>query len=54
MMILLMKMFLVTTENEIGDWLRNAKTPATYVAAGGFEQAASLLNKQIGWLILNH
>ena len=22
----------VTTENEIGDWLRNAKTPATYVA----------------------
>ena len=23
----------VTTENEIGDWLRNAKTPATYVAA---------------------
>ena len=38
----------VTTENEIGDWLRNAKTPATYVAAGGFEQAASLLNKQIG------
>ena len=20
----------VTTENEIGDWLRNAKTPATY------------------------
>ena len=24
------------------------QTPATYVAAGGFEQAASLLNKQIG------
>ncbi|KAG7663675.1 uncharacterized protein J8A68_002791 [[Candida] subhashii] len=35
-------------EGEIGYWLRNAKTPATYVAAGAFEQAASLLNKQLG------
>ncbi|RLV93860.1 Coatomer subunit alpha [Spathaspora sp. JA1] len=35
-------------EGEIGIWLRNAKTPATYVAAGAFEQAASLLNKQLG------
>ncbi|CAN3375924.1 hypothetical protein DIURU_003134 [Diutina rugosa] len=34
--------------NELAHWLRNAKTPATYVAAGEFEQAASLLNKQVG------
>jgi len=37
-----------TLENEIGDWLRNAKTPATYVAAGALGQAALLLNKQVG------
>lgn len=35
-------------DGEISYWLRNAKTPATYVAAGSFEQAASLLNKQLG------
>ncbi|EGW31260.1 uncharacterized protein SPAPADRAFT_139873 [Spathaspora passalidarum NRRL Y-27907] len=35
-------------EGEIGMWLRNAKTPASYAAAGAFEQAASLLNKQLG------
>lgn len=35
-------------EGEIGHWLRNAKTPATYVASGALEQAASLLNKQLG------
>lgn len=35
-------------DNEVGDWVRNAKTPASYVAAGAFEQAASMLNKQIG------
>ena len=37
-----------TVENEVGDWVRNAKTPASYIAAGAFEQAASMLNKQIG------
>ncbi|EMG49846.1 COP1 Coatomer subunit alpha [Candida maltosa Xu316] len=37
-----------STENEISDWVRNAKTPASYIAAGAFEQAASLLNKQVG------
>lgn len=36
------------TEGEIGYWLRNAKTPAGYVAAGAFEQAASMLHKQLG------
>ncbi|CAH2355081.1 coatomer subunit alpha [[Candida] railenensis] len=35
-------------DGEIGYWLRNAKTPAEYVAAGVFEQASSLLNKQLG------
>lgn len=35
-------------DGEIAYWLRNAKTPAAYVAAGAFEQAASLLNKQLG------
>lgn len=35
-------------DGEIGHWLRNAKTPAQYVAAGIFDQAASLLNKQLG------
>lgn len=35
-------------DGEIAHWLRNAKTPASYVAAGAFEQAASLLNKQLG------
>ncbi|KAI3402546.2 hypothetical protein KGF56_004638 [Candida oxycetoniae] len=38
----------VSGESEIGDWLRNAKTPATYIAAGAMEQAALLLNKQVG------
>ncbi|KAI5953132.1 hypothetical protein KGF54_002503 [Candida jiufengensis] len=38
----------VTNDGEIGDWLRNAKTPATYVASGSFEQAAQLLQKQLG------
>ncbi|CAI5758396.1 unnamed protein product [Candida verbasci] len=33
---------------EVEYWLRNAKTPASYVAAGAFEQASSLLNKQLG------
>lgn len=35
-------------DGEIGNWLRNARTPAEYVAAGVFEQASSLLNKQLG------
>lgn len=35
-------------DGELAHWLRNAKTPASYVAAGAFDQAASLLNKQIG------
>ncbi|CUM64377.1 uncharacterized protein PRCAT00001979001 [Priceomyces carsonii] len=39
---------LVQADGEINHWLRNAKTPAGYVAAGAFEQAASLLNKQLG------
>ncbi|ODV81528.1 Coatomer, alpha subunit [Suhomyces tanzawaensis NRRL Y-17324] len=39
---------LITNEGEIGIWLSNAKTPASYVAAGSVEQAASLLNKQLG------
>jgi coatomer protein complex subunit alpha (xenin) len=37
-----------SADGEIAYWLRNAKTPAVYVAAGAFEQAASLLNKQVG------
>ncbi|OBA24293.1 Coatomer, alpha subunit [Metschnikowia bicuspidata var. bicuspidata NRRL YB-4993] len=32
---------------EIAFWLRNNKTAAGYVAAGAFEQAATLLNKQL-------
>ncbi|KAM9929166.1 hypothetical protein OXX80_009779 [Metschnikowia pulcherrima] len=32
---------------EIAFWLRNNKTAAGYVAAGSFEQAATLLNKQL-------
>lgn len=35
-------------EGEIAIWLRNAKTAADYVACGAYEQAASLLNKQLG------
>lgn len=35
-------------DGEIAYWLRNNKTAAGYVAAGAFEQAATLLNKQIG------
>lgn len=35
-------------ETEIGIWLRNAKTAAQYIAAGGFDQGASLLHKQLG------
>lgn len=35
-------------DGEITFWLRNNKTAAGYVAAGAFEQAASLLNKQLG------
>lgn len=35
-------------DGEIAHWLRNAKTPASFVAAGAFEQASSLLNKQLG------
>ena len=38
----------IVGDKEVGDWLRNAKTPATYVAAGAFEQASTLLNKQVG------
>lgn len=35
-------------DGEIAFWLRNNKTAAGYVAAGAFDQAASLLNKQLG------
>ncbi|KAK6460717.1 coatomer WD associated region-domain-containing protein [Scheffersomyces coipomensis] len=35
-------------DGEIGYWLKNAKTAAGYIAAGAFEQGASLLNKQLG------
>lgn len=35
-------------DGEVAYWLRNNKTAAGYVAAGAFEQAASLLNKQLG------
>ncbi|EGV65925.1 hypothetical protein CANTEDRAFT_101526 [Yamadazyma tenuis ATCC 10573] len=35
-------------DGEIAFWLRNAKTAAQYVAAGAFEQAASMLHKQLG------
>lgn len=35
-------------DGEIAFWLRNNKTAAGYVAAGAFEQAATLLNKQLG------
>lgn len=38
----------ITADGEIAFWLRNNKTPAGLVAAGSFEQAASLLNKQLG------
>lgn len=37
-----------TAEGEIGYWLRNVKTAGGYAAAGAFDQAASLLNKQLG------
>lgn len=35
-------------DGEVAHWLRNAKTPAEYIAAGVFDQAASLLHKQLG------
>lgn len=35
-------------DGEIAHWLRNNKTAAGYVAAGSFDQAASLLHKQLG------
>lgn len=35
-------------EGEVGYWLRNAKTAASYIAAGAFEQGASMLHKQLG------
>lgn len=35
-------------DGEIAHWLRNNKTAAGCVAAGAFDQAASLLNKQLG------
>lgn len=35
-------------DGELTYWLRNNKTAAGYVAVGAFEQAASLLNKQLG------
>lgn len=35
-------------ESELTYWLRNAKTAAVYVAAGYFDQAASMLHKQLG------
>lgn len=35
-------------EGEIATWLRNATTAADYAAAGAFEQAASMLHKQLG------
>lgn len=34
-------------DGEIAHWLRNNKTAAGYVAVGAFDQAASLLNKQL-------
>ncbi len=33
---------------EIGHWLRNSKTAAGHVAAGSFDTAAQLLNRQLG------
>lgn len=38
----------MAADNEIGYWLRNSKTAAGYVAAGAFDQASSLLHKQLG------
>lgn len=35
-------------EGEVGHWLRNAKTAAAYIAAGAFDQGASMLHKQLG------
>lgn len=35
-------------DGEVGTWLRNAKLPASFIACGAFELAASLLNKQVG------
>lgn len=35
-------------DTEISFWLHNSKTPAGFVAAGAFEQAASFLNMQLG------
>lgn len=37
-----------SADGEVAYWLRNNKTAAGYVAAGAFDQAASLLNKQLG------
>lgn len=33
---------------ELKTWVKNAKTPGAYIAAGKFETAASMLNKQAG------
>lgn len=33
---------------ELAAWIRNSKTAARYVAAGAFDKAASVLNKQLG------
>lgn len=38
----------IAADGEISNWLRNAKTAADYIAAGAFEQGASMLNKQLG------
>ncbi|ODV93821.1 hypothetical protein PACTADRAFT_86873 [Pachysolen tannophilus NRRL Y-2460] len=34
--------------SEIGHWIRNSRSAAGFVAAGSFETAAQLLNKQLG------
>lgn len=33
---------------ELKNWVNNAKTPGAYIAAGKFDVAASMLNKQVG------
>ncbi|KAH3680941.1 hypothetical protein WICMUC_000084 [Wickerhamomyces mucosus] len=35
-------------KGELNDWIRNSKTAAGYVAAGAFDTAAQLLNRQVG------
>ncbi|KAI0464944.1 coatomer subunit alpha [Komagataella kurtzmanii] len=33
---------------EVGNWLKNGRTAAVYAAAGQFDRAAQILNKQVG------